>query len=290
MQAAPSLDILTTPIYPSSGCLRSPQFLLSMDLNSSDSDYDSLAEELQEAFHGASDEKEEAAAAVSAMISSSVAQQIDADDLIAPRRGRLPGSKTVQRRPCSWFTDYLSNKPRFRTWKFREVLRIPMKLYHVIHDRMILDYPSLAQQSDAFGKPGHTSHQKILSSLRRLGQPASYRERDDSACMSPESQRAAFRTFVAGMEASFGRRYLNREPTLEELRRITSEYEAEGFPGCRGSLDCMHIRWKNCPFTLKGQFHNPKNGKLATISCEAIVDHGLYVGTGLQVGRVQIMT
>lgn len=27
---------------------------------------------------------------------------------------------------------------------------------------------------------------------------------------------------------------------------------------------------------MKGQFHNPKNGKLATISCEAIVDHGLY--------------
>lgn len=177
-----------------------------------------------------------------AMISSAFAQQFNEDDFIAPRCGRERGSKTVRRRQCSWFDDYLSVEPRYRAWKFREVFRIPVKLYHVIHDRLTVDHPSLAQQSDAFGKPGHTSHQKILSSLRCLGQPASYRERDDSACMSPESQRAAFHVFVAGMNTSFGTLYLNREPTLEELRRITSEYETGVFPGCRGCLDCMHIR------------------------------------------------
>lgn len=109
-----------------------------------------------------------------------------------------------------------------------------------------------------------------------MGQPGSYRDRDDSVCMSPESQRMYFRAFVTGMKSSFGPRYLNREPNLEELRRITSEYESKRFPGCRGSLDCMHINWKNCPLELKSQFHNSKNGKLATISYETIVDHGLY--------------
>lgn len=38
----------------------------------------------------------------------------------------------------------------------------------------------------------------------------------------------------------------------------------------------MHIKWKNCSRAWKGQHFNPKEGKLATISCEAVCDRGLY--------------
>ena len=34
--------------------------------------------------------------------------------------------------------------------------------------------------------------------------------------------------------------------------------------------------WENCPKAMKGQYHNPKDGKLATISCEALVVRRLY--------------
>ena len=40
----------------------------------------------------------------------------------------------------------------------------------------------------------------------------------------------------------------------------------------------MHMHLKNCPKSLKGQYHNPKDGKLATVSCEALVDRTLYCG------------
>lgn len=63
---------------------------------------------------------------------------------------------------------------------------------------------------------------------------------------------------------------------MVELRNITARYEEQGFPGCVGCLDCMHLKWKNCPKALKGQNHNPKDGKLATLSCEALVGHDLY--------------
>lgn len=33
---------------------------------------------------------------------------------------------------------------------------------------------------------------------------------------------------------------------------------------------------ENCPKAFKGQYHNPKDGTLATISCEAVVDRNLY--------------
>lgn len=38
----------------------------------------------------------------------------------------------------------------------------------------------------------------------------------------------------------------------------------------------MKIRWKNCPRALKGQYHNPKDSKLAVLSYEAVADGDLY--------------
>jgi hypothetical protein len=39
----------------------------------------------------------------------------------------------------------------------------------------------------------------------------------------------------------------------------------------------MKHTWKNCPKSLKGQYFNPKDGKLAVISIEAWCDRDLYV-------------
>lgn len=39
--------------------------------------------------------------------------------------------------------------------------------------------------------------------------------------------------------------FLNREPSLSELRALQRKLSASMFPGCVRSLDCMHIRWKN---------------------------------------------
>jgi hypothetical protein len=94
--------------------------------------------------------------------------------------------------------------------------------------------------------------------------------------MSVESQRKAFHSFLRAVKAVFGPRYLNREPILTELQAIESKYSAKGFPGCVGSVDCMQFYWKNCPKALKGQYHNPKNGRPASINCEAMTDSDLY--------------
>jgi Plant transposon protein len=63
----------------------------------------------------------------------------------------------------------------------------------------------------------------------------------------------AFKLFVRTVLHVFGPRYLNRDPSVAELRRITAEYAEEGFNGCIGSVDCMHISWKQFPLELKGQ-------------------------------------
>eukprot|EP00171_Calliarthron_tuberculosum_P006951 IDg6951t1 len=154
-------------------------------------------------------------------------------------KGRTPGARTFRRGACSWYNDYLSSMPVYSSSKFREVFRVPLKLYWRLHSEILAYDLDFLQTKDAFGKTGHSSHQKILCCLRRLGNGLSFSQLDDM-------------------------------PTTDELRSVVQGYEEAGFPGCMGCIDCMHLHWKNCPKALKGQHHNPNDGKLATISCEAL--------------------
>jgi hypothetical protein len=228
----------------------------------------------------ASDEDEEeagvAAVVVAAASRASVAISVGVGQAGAHWTGRQIGSRYIQRGICTWFEDYLADIPVYPAWKFRQVFRIPLSLYWVIHQKLTDAEPALRQRVDALGKRGHSSHQKILASLRRLGTGCTLRDLDDQARMSPEALRKAFTLFVRTVLHVFGPRYLNRDPSVAEMRKITAAYAEEGFNGCIGSVDCMHISWKQCPFELKGQYKNPHAGKLATITCEGVCDHNLY--------------
>ncbi len=161
-------------------------------------------------------------------------------------------------------------------YKFRRRFRIPLQLYRRLKVDLPQIEPDLLQKVDALGRPGAKTCQKILGSLRRLGTGASFDNLDDQSKMSAESGRRAFRSFCSAVLKRYGPRFLNRDPTLQELRRIERQYAERNFPGCIGALDCMSMEWKNCPKSFKGQYHNPKNGKLATLSFEGVSDSNLY--------------
>lgn len=112
--------------------------------------------------------------------------------------------------------------------------------------------------------------------LLRMGSGCPWTEMDDQAMMSAEAMRGYYRLLIRTMQCVDGSRYLNRESSAAELRRITERYTSVGFPGHRGSFDCTHLHWKNCPSPLKGQCHNPIVGQVASISWEGVCDHDLY--------------
>ena len=222
---------------------------------------------------GEEEEEHAAMAVVVAALGSEPAQ----DTLARNWRGRFAGSRpNLMRGECLRFNDYLSPNPTYHSGLFRRRFRIPMKLFRILEKELPMREPLLRTRADARGMPGHKPWQKILASLRRLSTGRSFDDLDDLSRMSAESSRKYFFVFLRAMLATYGEKYLNRHPSVQEMRSIEKLYSRAGFPGCIGCVDTMKIKWKNCPKVLKGQFHNPKDGKLAALSCEAWTDRNLF--------------
>ena len=66
-----------------------------------------------------------------------------------------------------------------------------------------------------------------------------------------------------------------RKPTCEDIMKQMGINEKRGWTGTFGSLDCMHLDWKNCPLAWQGQFID-KDGNY-TIILEAICDQSLWI-------------
>lgn len=95
--------------------------------------------------------------------------------------------------------------------------------------------------------------------------------------MSAKARRQAFVLTSKAIYRRFGPIYLIRETTESKERSVVLRYEEMGF------LGYMWVRWmvcicirRNAPLHKKGQHHNPKDGKPATISCEALRDSSSY--------------
>lgn len=100
---------------------------------------------------------------------------------------------------------------------------------------------------------------------------------DDSSQKGRETIRFNYKQFCKNVRVIYGETYLNRRPRPPGLDAIAEAYGKTGLRGCIGAIDCCRIKWKNCPFSLKGHFSWSKEGHLATIQVEAWCDHDFYI-------------
>ena len=78
---------------------------------------------------------------------------------------------------------------------------------------------------------------------------------------------------IAGHE-QFRENFL-RSYTRADARRVSDMHLLQhGVPGILGSLDCMHVGWRTCPFAWQGAYKGGK-GK-PTIILEAVIDYNLW--------------
>lgn len=143
----------------------------------------------------------------------------------------------------------------------------------------VLIYRNLIQayRRNAANKKGHSTEVKVLVCLRYLGTARALDDLDDGARLSTESARKYIKHFATDLVRLHGPQYFNRYPNKSELQAIADRYESLGFPGCIGAVDCCNIIWKNYPIEEKGQYHNPKDSKLAVVKVKAWCDDDLYI-------------
>ncbi|XP_056847332.1 uncharacterized protein LOC108835760 [Raphanus sativus] len=97
---------------------------------------------------------------------------------------------------------------------------------------------------------------------------------DEYLRLAESTTRLCVEKFAEGIISLFGDQYLRR-PTPADLQRLLDAGEYRGFPGMIGSIDCMHWRWKNCPFAWKGQYS--RGSAKPTIVLEAVASFDLWI-------------
>ena len=60
-----------------------------------------------------------------------------------------------------------------------------------------------------------------------------------------------------------------RPPNATDINQLLDEKNAEGWPGCLGSIDCMHWQWKNCPSAWSGQFKGKEGAPKIVLEAKA---------------------
>lgn len=158
---------------------------------------------------------------------------------------RLP---RLREGPSRYYTDFLAPDAVYNERYFREFHRIPRKLYDRIEQDLA---PRLTKGTDATGIPSVPAYVKLLGTLRWLGDGPSARQQDDQWRAAPSTISKHREEVVRAIVDQYGERYL-APPSDEKLRDIMQQYEARGFPGCIGAMDCMQFRWRMAPTLWQG--------------------------------------
>lgn len=187
------------------------------------------------------------------------------------RRGSIPGRKSFKRDYKDGYArlrrDYLDPNPVYPAHVFRRRFRMRRHVFDRVVEACKAYDPYFLKKYNCADKEGTEPELKVTAALRMLayGKPAD--SLDAELSVSGTTIQESTKKFVRAIVAQFGDEYL-RSPTQEDMNRILARFADRGFPGCMGSLDCMHWVWENCPSGwhgyYQGHFHKP------TIIIEAI--------------------
>jgi hypothetical protein len=150
---------------------------------------------------------------------------------------------------------------------FRRRFRVPFPVFeHIVSECNRVNLFNIKSES----RVRIPTEFKVLISLRILGRGNCFDDISEMSNVFQSSVAHIFHVFVTGFVEHFYEDHVSM-PTGERLVKVKRMYEQLGLPGCKGSMDCTHIPWDKCPFSLKNLCTGKE--KVPTLSFNCIVDH-----------------
>ena len=153
--------------------------------------------------------------------------------------------------------------------KFRNLFRVPYSMFLDIVAEFERDDGRV--HADCSGRKGIDRRLLILGSLRYVGITITFSALEELTRVSEMSHRIFFHEKFLLWGVRLARENIFLPRTDAEYDAVEGVYRSKGLPGCVGSIDCVHVRWDNCPAGLLGECVG-KEGK-PTLAFEVVVAH-----------------
>ena len=147
-------------------------------------------------------------------------------------------------------------------------------VFNSIREGVVVHDPYFDCKEDALGKLGFSSYQKRTAAINILAYGIPSDIVDEYVRMSESTCLISLYSFCTAVVKVFGPEYL-REPNAADIERLLAINAERGFPGMPGSVDCMHWKWKNCPFDWQGQYKGHVKG--VTVILEVVASQDLWI-------------
>lgn len=173
--------------------------------------------------------------------------------------------------------DYYGPTPRFNDRQFERVFRVTREITNRLLTICQASDSFFREREDATGRRPICPKVKILMGLKLLAYGVSPSAFQDYLQMGETTARLCmkklcFAIFNSNEVKDIFLRDMNRADAMKVAQLHLDQH---GVDGMIGSLDCMHIYWKNCPVGWQGQFSGAKEAP--TIVLEAFADYNLWI-------------
>jgi hypothetical protein len=167
--------------------------------------------------------------------------------------------------------DYVGPEPLYDDGGFQATFRVTKQRF----DRILND---VIESNNSFFFPKDNAQAspfvRLLYPLKTLAYGTSSSAFEDYFQLSNTMAGTCSEEFDLAICNLYTREYL-RQPTSIDLQRIEKLHNHQhGVPGMLGSLDCMHLIWKNCPKAWQGSFVGKE--QKPSIVLEAVADYNLW--------------
>ncbi|XP_050255135.1 uncharacterized protein LOC126701031 [Quercus robur] len=166
------------------------------------------------------------------------------------------------------FLDYFAPTPIYPPALFCRRFRMKRSLFLRIQSQVEAHDSYFVQKRNSTNKLGLSSLQKITAALRMLAYGVSSDLIDEYVRIGETTALESLKKFVTAVIDIFSEEYL-RKPNNEDIARLLAHGER------RGSIDCMHWKWKNCPSAWKGQYCG--HIREPTIILEVVASYDLWI-------------